>query len=289
MIRRNFKPIVAFGAALVATLVLSAPAAATWSVVATDQQTGEVGVAIASCVPMSALGDLQQPLPPVVLVPNKGAAASQGFLNSDSVRRIRELLEVDRTPEEILGDITTPDFDEEVERRQHAIVSFSGLPANFTGSDLEAIAFGLTQPSVSVQGNIMASDAVMADALAAFESTIGLPLGERLVEALMAGSAAGGDSRCGEQTALFAHVSVAEPGDDPFSPSTMLTIARAEGGDNPVAELVAIYASGERRAIDVPSQQGNGGIVAMLILAIAVLMVPTAVWYWRWAYRKPRY
>lgn len=275
--------------AFVGILATAAPAGATWSVVATDQQTGEVGVAIASCVQMSALGDLSQPLPPVILVPNKGAAVTQAFLNREAAWRIRELIEIGRTPEEILGDITTAEFDEQFEQRQHGIVTFSGQPASFTGSATDAATLDLHSPGVSVQGNLLVSEAVAQETLAAFEGTVGQPLSDRLVAALVAGAAEGGDNRCGEQTALFAHLAVASPDDEAFKPSVMITIAKPLGGQNPVDALAAAHARGETTLIDVPSQEGEGGGLGLIALLLGVIMVPAGALYWRWAYRKPRY
>ncbi len=276
-------------ALLVAILLgVATPASATWSVVGTDQETGEVGVAIASCVPASALGNLDQPLVPVVLVPNQGAGVTQALINIDAARRIRKLIELGRTPVEIVDDVSSSEFDADFASRQHGVVTFSGLPSGFTGDDNSPIALDAQAAGVSVQGNILVSEGVVEDALAAFEDAEGKQLADRLVAALVAGGAAGGDSRCGDQTALFAHLAVASPDDDPLAPSIMLTIARPEEGENPVLVLEKAFAEGERQLIDAPVT-GAGAGIGLIALILAVLMIPAGVLYWRWAYRKPRY
>lgn len=286
---RRRRGVVAVFASLGLLLVWATPASATWSIVGTDQTTGEVGVAIASCVPVEALGDLSQPLPPVILVPNKGAAVSQALLNAEAARKIRELVEIDRAPDEIVNHVITEAFDEEASQRQHGVVTFSGAPSGFTGSDNQTFAGDVQAPGVSVQGNLLASEAVVDDALAAFEAAPQDPLADRLLAALVAGSEAGGDVRCGEQTALFAHLVVAKPGDDPFDPSLMLTFASPDGGDNPVVALNAAFQAGERTLVEVPSIEGDGSIFGLIALILGLLMIPAGVLYWRWAYRKPRY
>lgn len=282
------KKIAAIGTSVAALVLLATPASATWSLTATDQRTGEVGVAIASCVPVDALGDVSIPLPPVVVVPNKGAAATQAFFNMDAARRIRDLIDIGRSPEEIIENVATEDFDEDFERRQHGVVTFSGLPAGFSGADTDSVSVDAQAPSVSAQGNLLVSAAVIDNAIAAFELNPNAPLAEQLLAGLVAGSEAGGDARCGDQTALFAHLVIALPDDDPLRPSTMLTVARDVDGENPVDVLLAHYEAGERVLVDVP-EPSTGGLFAPIVLILGVLMVPAAIVFWRWGYRKPRY
>jgi hypothetical protein len=116
--------------------------------------------------------------------------------------------------------------------------------------------------AVSVQGNTLESEAVVSDALAAFLATdIGsVELSDRLMRALEAASAAGGDRRCNnqsgfQQTAEAAFIMVAKAGhpsftlpigqepspNDPTLPWLYISVIEAKGGPNPLLELRSRY------------------------------------------------
>lgn len=269
----------AVAASLVLTgLVASAtPAAATWSIVGVDPETGEVGVAIASCVSSLFLGDLESPLEPVVLVPGVGAGVSQAALNSDAPPRIAELLAGGTEPDGVMQALVDPAFDSNSEDRQHAAVTLAGEVAGFTGAANSAVALNAMGENVSAQGNILVSEAVIDDALAAFASNQG-DLTARLVAALEAGSLAGGDSRCDDQTALFAQVVVAETQDAASSPSVLLSFAVEDGdGRNPVTLLVEAFDSGERQSSSGPSFLATFGPVMVGLAVVLAVLVAVVV------------
>ena len=85
------------------------------------------------------------------------------------------------------------------ETRQLGVVTADGRAAAFTGSECLDWAGHKTGAGFAVQGNILAGSAVVDEMARAFEETIG-PLVTRLVAALEAGQAAGGDKR-GQQSA----------------------------------------------------------------------------------------
>lgn len=269
---------------LVATLVLVSPAAATWSVVGVDEETGEVGVAIASCVPASQLGDLDRPLFLVALVPEVGAGVSQAQVNAAVPPRIEVLLESGLNPDQVIADVSSEEFDEQFDARQHGVATVDGSAAGFTGESNQGFAGDLQSEGVSVQGNILVSEAVVNDTLAAYDRDPELPLADRLVAALLAGSEAGGDSRC-EQTAFFAHVVVAAPGDDVESPSVLMTYGSLADGDNPVRSLADAFAAGERQSVVVPDSGGSGSSLAVIGLILAVLLTIGGVVFSRRAFR----
>ena len=143
--------------AVLAVLVVTSPADATWSIVAVDPETAEVGAAIASCVPAEFLGQPSQPLVPLVLIPGTAVAVTQAQLNLDVPDRIAELVAVGATPDEIIADLTAEEFDEVAPLRQHAVVALPTEVAAFTGSETEADSLDRQGPSVSVQGNLLVS------------------------------------------------------------------------------------------------------------------------------------
>ena len=166
------------------------PTKATFSIVAADPETGEVGCAVQS--KYFAVGNV---------VPwarsGVGAVATQAAGVAAFGPRILELLESGSLPTDAIEE--TLRDDPQRETRQLGVVSAEGSSAAHTGSDCLAWAGHRTGPGYTVQGNILAAEAVVVGMESAFLETSGA-LEERLVAALEAGQAAGGDAR-GQQSA----------------------------------------------------------------------------------------
>jgi uncharacterized Ntn-hydrolase superfamily protein len=189
--------------ALLAVLVLAVPGApraveprepvATFSVVARDPATGELGVAVASrffavgaVVPWAQAG--------------VGAIATQAFANTTYGPEGLELLAAGKAPGLVLDQLLAKD--EGRERRQVGIVAASGASVTYTGPGTTPWAGGRSGPDYAVQGNILASEQVVAELERVFLATKG-PLAERLYAALLAGEKVGGDSRGKQSAALL--------------------------------------------------------------------------------------
>ena len=165
---------------------------ATFSIVARDSVTGELGVAVASR--FFAVGSV---------VPwakaDVGAVATQSYANTSFGWRGLELLEKGQTPLEVVQTLITSDDDPL--RRQLGIVSADGKSATYTGEKCLAWAGGRNGPNYAIQGNILASEEVVTAMEKTFLETKG-SLADRLYAALLAGDAKGGDSR-GKQSAAM--------------------------------------------------------------------------------------
>lgn len=231
----------------------------TWSLVAVDEATGEVGVAGASCFPraVDAIG---------ALVPGHGAATIQAAFSLENRNTVFELLKGRQRAEDIVDVMAQPTADRESALRQYGVVTLSDgdvSVAGFTGSANESWA-GDRQAAgaaVSVQGNVLEGETVVANALQAFEGALqdGLPLSDRLMAGLEAGAEAGGDRRCnrgGErQTASAAFIMVARAEQAPFAVSELgsvevgspeapwlyLSVSLPVGYENAVTALRAQY------------------------------------------------
>jgi uncharacterized Ntn-hydrolase superfamily protein len=230
-------------AAATVLVLYGAPAAATWSIVATDVETREVGVAAASCIAgVERAGGV---------VPGRGVMASQGLVNPRALERGKELIAGGASPGEVVLAITAEEFDRNsfwswrsgTRVRQYgvAVIGFEQAPAAYTGSRTFEWSGSLTAGGISVQGNLLRGPEVVAAALAAFEAAAACPLAERLLLALEAGGARGGDRRCSrEQAALSAVLAVAAEGESAEAPGLRLVVPEQEkGGANPVALLRA--------------------------------------------------
>jgi len=164
----------------------------TFSIVALDPATGELGVATQS--KFLAVG---------AVVPwaraNVGAIATQSWANTSYGPKGLDLLEQGLSPQEVLDRLLEEDPDREF--RQVGIVDFQGRSATFTGSECFPWAGGRSGPYYACQGNILVSE----DTVIAMEQTFnetGGELADRLIAALQAGQKAGGDSR-GQQSAAL--------------------------------------------------------------------------------------
>lgn len=166
---------------------------ATFSIVARDPHNGDLGVAVAS--KFLAVGSV---------VPwaqaNVGAIATQALANirygPDGLALLARGLSAQEALHELLA------ADEQREHRQVGIVDREGRAAAFTGRECFPWAGHLIGAGFCCQGNILTGEAVVQRMADAFCATAG-ELAERLVAALEAGQAAGGDRRGRQSAALY--------------------------------------------------------------------------------------
>jgi uncharacterized Ntn-hydrolase superfamily protein len=166
---------------------------ATFSIVARDPATGELGVAVASrffavgtVVPWAKAGI--------------GAVATQSYANTSFGWRGLDLLQKGKTPEEAVRELLKND--EEPDRRQVGLVSADGRSSTYTGSKCVPWAGGRSGPNYAVQGNILAGEAVVVAMEQTFLASKGT-LADRMYAALVAGDSKGGDSRGKQSAALI--------------------------------------------------------------------------------------
>ena len=88
----------------------------TWSIVAVDPKTGDVGVAVASCV--TRQGDAV-----AALVPGKGAAATQAGFDIKNRNKVFEAIKQGLTAEEVIAQVTDPKWDSQTDRRQYGVLT----------------------------------------------------------------------------------------------------------------------------------------------------------------------
>ncbi len=164
----------------------------TYSIVARDPQSGELGVAVQSH--WFSVG----PLVPWAR-PGVGAVATQANVLVDYGPQALDLMAAGASASEALAQLTAAD--DGAAGRQVAIVDAGGDVAVHTGSTCMPFAGHVTGTQVSCQANIMANTTVWPQMLWAFNEATG-PLAGRLLAALDAAEAAGGDLR-GRQSAAI--------------------------------------------------------------------------------------
>jgi uncharacterized Ntn-hydrolase superfamily protein len=168
------------------------PLAHTFSIVARDPETGEMGVAVQShwfsVGSLVAWGEA-----------GVGVVATQSFVNPSFGQRGLELLKKGMSAQEVVDLLISKDEGRDV--RQLAIVDAKGNSASYTGSKCIEAAGNIVGDGYSVQANMMLNNTVWGAMSKAFENSKG-PLAERLITTLEAAQNAGGDIR-GQQSACL--------------------------------------------------------------------------------------
>jgi uncharacterized Ntn-hydrolase superfamily protein len=196
---------------------------ATFSIVAYDSVTNEIGVAVQSkvynvgvTVPWAKAG--------------VGGVATQALANTSLGPMGLDFLEAGLTAEEAMTKLISSD--EGHERRQLGVVDVNGASASFTGKECMDWAGGVTGRGYAIQGNILAGEAVVTEMERVFLSTRG-ELSRRLVAALAAGQGAGGDTRGQQSAALL----VVRPSEEFPEYNTRYVEIKVEDHPEPIEEL----------------------------------------------------
>ncbi|WP_316570450.1 DUF1028 domain-containing protein [Neobacillus sp. YIM B06451] len=163
-----------------------------------------------------------------------GAVATQSYANTTYGPKALELMAAGKTAEETLQIII--EEDREREMRQVGLIDAQGNAATFTGSQCYKWAGGVTGPHFAAQGNILVGETTVSQMAATFMETKGT-LAERLLAALDAGQAAGGDSRGQQSAALYV---VKERGGYGSFNDRYIDL-RVDDHPEPIKELIRIY------------------------------------------------
>ena len=208
------------------------PQYSTFSICAIDPGTGQSGAAVTTRVPF-----VGRAVPHVRA--GVGAVCTQAATVVEYGPRGLDLLAKGVEPKDVLAQLLASD--EGRETRQVGVIDMKGRAAAHTGKQNNDWAGSRQGLNYTVQANIMVGPEVVEAVGAQFESTegTGMPLAERMILALEAGYAKGGDKRWGNLQS--AAIKIADP-NDPGRGGDFITLA-IEVGENPdpVAELKRIY------------------------------------------------
>lgn len=221
---------VLFFCAFVLAVLVPATASATWSVIAVDLSTKRVVIASATCVNNN---DTFLPGVQAVVVPGMGVAACQASVDGTHVNQMLVFTELQKgtDPAKIMEMLSE---DPAFQSRQFGILDLkgrmaghSGLTNGYVSQDIQGRVPG-TDIYYSIQGNILRPGEVVPNAVKAFLQTKGA-ITDRVMAAMEAADAGGGDSRCQcpppptdgskpanpctAKTAHVAYILMSEPGD----------------------------------------------------------------------------
>ena len=221
---------------------------ATFSIVAFDPETDSLGVAVqskflavGSVVPWARAG--------------VGAVATQAMANYNYGPRGLQLMEEGTTADETVEVLVSADEDRD--HRQVGVVDSGGRAATYTGSECFDWAGGVAGEHYAAQGNILVGAETVEAMAVIYEETKG-DLAARLLSALDAGQAAGGDSRGKQSAALL----VVREGGGYGGDNDRIVDLRVDDHPEPIRELIRIrdlhtLYFGETRPEDVVAVDGD--------------------------------
>jgi uncharacterized Ntn-hydrolase superfamily protein len=168
----------------------------TWSIIACDKATGQIGIAVATR--FFAVG-ARVPY----IAARLGGLATQALVNPyygiDGIKLLRE----GKRPRDIVEILLASDSGRET--RQLHIMDAEGRIAAYTGKECVDWCGHLGGEGFSIAGNMLAGAAVLDETAKAYVANAALPFARRLLAAMRAGEAAGGDKRGKQSAALVIH------------------------------------------------------------------------------------
>jgi uncharacterized Ntn-hydrolase superfamily protein len=217
----------------------------TWSIIARDHATGQFGIAVAT--KFFAVGSLVPHIAAGI-----GGVATQALVNPyygiDGVRLLREGHE----PREVVDTLIAADSGRE--SRQLHVLDSKGRIAAHTGRDCIDWCGHLAGDGFSIAGNMLAGAGVLDDTAQAYRAHENLPFAQRLIAAMRAGEAAGGDKRGRQSAALLIH------GGEEWSALDL----RVDDHADPLAELERLEAVSRERWVHfrpfLPTRRNPAGI-----------------------------
>lgn len=227
----------------------------TWSIVARDPATGAFGIAVATR--FFAVGALC-----IHGDGGIGALATQALINPTFGPRGLRLLREGLDARTVVDALVAADPGRGA-RQLHVMDARGGLAAH-TGADCVPWCGHLARDGVSVAGNMLAGPQVIEETARAFEAAATLPFPRRLIAALKAGEAAGGDSRGKQSAALRIHTTEEYPALD----------LRVDDHPDPLAELERLEAVSRERFVQFArffaTRSDPGGVFDRAVIEAAI-------------------
>jgi uncharacterized Ntn-hydrolase superfamily protein len=227
----------------------------TWSIIARDPLTGQIGIAVAT--KFFAVGARVPHIAPRI-----GGVATQALVNLyygiDGVRLLRE----GKTPGDVIATLIAADDGRE--SRQLHIMDVGGRIAAHTGRECVDWCGHLEGAGFSIAGNMLTGAQVLDDTADAFVANEKLPFAQRLIAAMKAGEAAGGDKRGKQSAALLIH------GEEEWSDLDL----RVDDHIDPLTELARLEQVSRERWVHfrqfLPTRKNPAGVTDRAVIDASV-------------------
>ena len=208
----------------------------TFSIVAVDTITGEVGSAGASCIQGSIIiSDIH---------PGVGAIHTQSYWNAINQDSASSLMDQGYAPQDIIDWLVANDAQNNPTIRQYGIIDLidGGRSAGFTGENCFDFKGHKLGENYAIQGNILLGQSILDDMEAAFLTQYGT-FEEKLMASLMAANVTGADTRCTPYgtPAISAFIRVADPDNSEDSLYMDINVNNAPLTLNPLDSLNVLY------------------------------------------------
>jgi uncharacterized Ntn-hydrolase superfamily protein len=232
----------------------------TWSIIARDPSTGQIGIAVATR--FFAVGARVPHIAPGI-----GGVATQALVNPyygiDGVKLLRE----GRAPREVVDALIASDDGREA--RQLHIMDINGRIAAHTGAECIDWCGHIQGDGFSLAGNMLAGADVLGDTAQAFIANASLPFAQRLITAMKAGEAAGGDKRGKQSAALVIQ------GEEEWSDLDL----RDDDHTDPLAELERLEQVSRERWVHfrpfLPTRKNPAGITDRAVIDARIAAATT--------------
>jgi uncharacterized Ntn-hydrolase superfamily protein len=218
----------------------------TFSIVALDPVTGEVGSAGASCVDLDLFGIADDSFIGQ-LFPGVGAINTQAWYLGGNQDNAADRMDEGMSPTEIIDWLVDNDVQGTPELRQYGIVGFlpdDGIEsAGHTGSSTDDYKNHVLGPNYAIQGNILLGQLVLDSMESRFNAQEG-SLACKLMAALQGANMVGADTRCEDYgtSSLFAYVKTTMPDADPGDPSFLVSVRSGSvGAFEPIDSLQVLF------------------------------------------------
>jgi uncharacterized Ntn-hydrolase superfamily protein len=223
----------------------------TWSIIAKDNATGQIGIAVAT--KFFAVGAR---VPHIA--PGAGGIATQALVNPyygiDGLKLLRE----GRAPRDVIETLVASDAGHG--SRQVHVMDISGRIAAHTGKDCVDWCGHLEGDGFSIAGNMLSGARVLDDTAKAYLASTSMPFAQRLITAMRAGESAGGDKRGRQSAALLIY------GEEEWSNLDL----RADDHIDPLTELERLEAVSRERWVHfrkyLPTRKNPAGITDRVVI-----------------------
>jgi uncharacterized Ntn-hydrolase superfamily protein len=227
----------------------------TWSIIAKDNATGQIGIAVATR--FFAVGSR---VPHIAA--RRGGIATQALVNPyygiDGLKLLRE----GREPSDIIETLVASDTGHA--SRQLHIMDAGGRIAAYTGKDCVDWCGHVAGDGFSIAGNMLTGGKVLDDTATAYSDNTGTPFAQRLIAAMHAGERAGGDKRGKQSAALLIY------GEEEWSDLDL----RVDDHVDPLGELARLEAVSRERWVHfrkyLPSRKNPAGITDRAVIDAGV-------------------
>jgi uncharacterized Ntn-hydrolase superfamily protein len=236
----------------------------TFSIVAVDTITGEIGSAGASCIDESQIEGGALIISDVI--PGRGAIHTQSYWNSTNQQNAHARMVEGLSPQEIIDWLSTHDAQNNPAVRQYGIVDFDSSgharSAGFTGVNCLDYKNHITGPNYSIQGNILLGQQILDSIEARFLNTEG-SFAEKMMAALQGAKVIGADTRCTANgtSSLSAFIRVARTEDLIGGFYCDLNVPSLPAGMEPIDSLQTLFNAWLEIVIGIDERQSESEVL----------------------------